>query len=412
MEIDFDIELDETSIASDAAPVVMAFDRANRHIDLDGHMHIETANISKANVCGYYGSEIPDSVKLGLDPSRVYMLYRDPAELEAAAKTFENKPLLARHIAVSADAPQKYYIVGSVSNVRYSHPYLKASLAVWDGEAIREIESHDKEQISCGYRYRADMNAGTSLDGVKYDGRMCDLVANHIALVEIGRAGPDVIVSDELPAGFLMKKSVLLAALAPFMAADADKVALDAALVALAADGKKGKDEAACEPASSEEKPDKAKAQDATAVSETVKGKDAKGAKDSDDMDDMSEDEGPEMSPGPKTKPKEDLKGKGAPSAMDADTVAATIKAAVLANDALHEARREVEAILGSVTFDSASAVYKAALDKLAVDTAGVDPSAYRSLLKIATKPAPAALATDSAGIKSTTEAFGLSRFS
>jgi len=45
-----------------------------RRTDLDGHLHVENVNISKANVCPYYGSEIPGADALGLDPTRVYML--------------------------------------------------------------------------------------------------------------------------------------------------------------------------------------------------------------------------------------------------------------------------------------------------------------------------------------------------
>jgi hypothetical protein len=42
------------------------------------------------------------------------------------------------------------------------------------------------------------MTPGTSPEGEKYDGRMTQIVANHIALVEAGRAGPDVMVADSV----------------------------------------------------------------------------------------------------------------------------------------------------------------------------------------------------------------------
>ncbi len=203
-----EIEVEADCSATDSAPpaslaldrstrrVVFAFDRSMRRSDLDQHLHVENVNISKANVCPYLGSEIPDSIALGLDPLKTYMLYRDPAELAAAAPTYENKPLMVTHIAVSAGAPQKYYIAGTVSNVRFEAPYLKADIAVWDGEAIKGIEDETKREISCGYRYKADMTPGTAPDGSKFDGIMRSLIANHIALVEAGRAGSDVMVAD------------------------------------------------------------------------------------------------------------------------------------------------------------------------------------------------------------------------
>ena len=37
---------------------------------------------AKANVCEYLGSEIPDFETLGLDPAKLYKLWRHPEELE------------------------------------------------------------------------------------------------------------------------------------------------------------------------------------------------------------------------------------------------------------------------------------------------------------------------------------------
>lgn len=186
---DFDVEIDSLGFDS------IALDRAMHRIDSDGHLHIEGANISKAMICPYLGSEIPHAAELGLDPLRVYFLFRDPAEMESASKSYTNKPLMADHVAVSAEQPYKQYVAGAVSNIRFSFPYLKADIGVWNADDIRNIQTHKKEEISCGYKYRADMTPG-SFEGQKYDGVMRDLVCNHIALVEAGRCGPDVTASD------------------------------------------------------------------------------------------------------------------------------------------------------------------------------------------------------------------------
>jgi hypothetical protein len=173
----------------------IALDRAVHELDRDGHLHVEGANISKAMVCPYFGREIPNADALGLEPDKTYMLYRDAAELGSAASTYENKPLMNDHVAVSADNPNKFYIVGSLSNVRFTFPYLKADVTVWDGEAIARIQSGEQAEISCGYRYRADMSPGTTPSGEKYDGVMRELGCNHVALVAAGRCGPDVTAS-------------------------------------------------------------------------------------------------------------------------------------------------------------------------------------------------------------------------
>ena len=175
----------------------IALDRASvRTIDpTSGHLHVSVTNISKANVCPYNGAEIPDAERLGLAPNRVYMLLRDPAELEKAAPTFEGKPLLDLHKPQSAADHDHNLTVGSVSNIRWSDPYLQASLAVWDGDAIGGIQDDSAKELSCGYYYEADMTPG-EYKGVKYDGVMRNIRGNHVALVEQGRAGPDVMVGD------------------------------------------------------------------------------------------------------------------------------------------------------------------------------------------------------------------------
>lgn len=397
---DDDLEDIEDDCAEDAA-LVLGFDRSMRTIDADGHMHVETANISKANVCPYYGREIPNGVELGLVPDQIYMLYRDAAELAAAAPTYENKPLMMQHVAVSAEAPQKFLIVGTVSNVRFSHPYLKASLAVWDKKAIEAIESGAQEQLSCGYRYVADMSPGVTPEGEKYDGVMRGLKCNHVALVETGRAGPDVLVSDELPQEFVtMKKSILLAALAPFLAPTADKVALDAALVKLGKDGKATDAELTAEEKKAAEDAEleaveKKKAEDKAAADKAAKDEaDKEDTAEDEDMDDVdADDEFPEAPEGGAKKPG------GKDKAMDKKAMDTAIASALAARDALHVARREVEPLLGVTAFDSAGATYGAALAKLGIATDGVPAAAFGAMLKLATKKGDTtpAIATDTA---------------
>lgn len=174
----------------------LAFDRAStRTYDQDGHLHVAHTPISKANVCPYYGREIPDWEGLGLSPDRLYQLLRDPEELEKAAASFAGKPLLNVHRPVTADDHEKEAVAGSISNPIWEAPYLKADLSIWDGLAIKAIEAETQKELSSGYRYRADMTPGT-YEGVRYDGVMRDLIGNHVALVREGRCGPDVVVGD------------------------------------------------------------------------------------------------------------------------------------------------------------------------------------------------------------------------
>jgi hypothetical protein len=233
--------------------VAFAFDRESvRREDDDGHMHVGVTNISKANVCPYWGREIPDHEALGLDPNKQYRLYRDPDELAKGAPTFNNKPLLSRHVEISADDHPAGLVVGSTgTDASFEHPFLRNSLVVWKGSAIKDIESEAKKELSSAYRYRADMTPGKSPEGEEYDGVMRDIVGNHVALVKEGRAGTDVVVGDSME-NLMSKKPALsrmslfvagavVGALAPKMAADAKPVDIAPLFAGLTAKNYKSK---------------------------------------------------------------------------------------------------------------------------------------------------------------------------
>jgi 8-oxo-dGTP pyrophosphatase MutT (NUDIX family) len=167
-----------------------------REMDRDGRMRVATAPISKANVCPYRGREIPGWESIGLDPDKIYNLLRDPDELKKAAKSFNGVQILRKHIPVNAQDHQPWDVVGSTgTDAAFDGEYLTNSLNIWTKDAIDGIESDLKKELSSGYHYRPDMTPGT-FRGSAYDGVMRDIVGNHVALVEDGRAGSDVVVGD------------------------------------------------------------------------------------------------------------------------------------------------------------------------------------------------------------------------
>lgn len=216
--------------------ILMALDRAPtvRSRDANGFLHVETTNISKANVCPYRGSEIPGARDLGLDPDRIYYLYRDPQELARAAETFNNVPLLSQHMPVIPDELPGELIIGSTgTDAAFDGTYLTNSLVIWDAASQNGIETNRKRELSCGYRYVADMTPGVTEDGLSYDGVMRNIMGNHVALVIEGRAGPDVMVGDELmklnSRTALMVSGAVQGFVRPLLAADA-KVDITTAL--------------------------------------------------------------------------------------------------------------------------------------------------------------------------------------
>lgn len=180
----------------------IAFDAqsSRRHKDNNGYLHVDASNITKEQVAPYYGEEIPHWRELGLEPSKLYYMYRPADELTKAARSFDGMPLLFEHHDTNAARPAKEYVIGSLgTDAEFRAPYLVNSLIITDGEAIEAIERGDYKQLSAAYMYTPVMQGGM-YDGEHYDGRMTDIKANHVALVKEGRAGPDVAVADAKPA--------------------------------------------------------------------------------------------------------------------------------------------------------------------------------------------------------------------
>lgn len=399
-----DIRAREFGQAHDA----YALDRASvRTKDVDGRLHVAISNISKACVSPYFGREIPNADALGLDQGRVYQLLRDPDELARAAPTFDHIPLLSEHIPVSVDAPQKEIVVGSTgTDSIFESPYLKNSLVVWDAQAITGVENGDQMELSCAYRYTADMTPGI-YEGTPYDGVMRNIQGNHVALVETGRAGPDVVVGDSQinPKGNDMPmsneevtiakgkviaiaadghltasgKAKVTKALTLAMDAKSDPTDLEAALKsALALDEDDKEKEEPSKPAEDEDE------QGENESDEDYKKRMAAKAADEDDDED------------------DDKVDKAAMDAAIKSAVSATRKATIQQMNAIKQAEREVAPFIGEVVAqDSAEAVYKLALDAAGVDTQDVPPAAFRAMVGMLTKPSEAKphVAMDAAGV-------------
>ena len=411
----------------------LAFDRSERWKDQDGHLHVRVTNISKATVNPYRGSEIPGWQALGLDGNRVYRMLRDPDELARAAETFNNLRLMARHVAVSAENPQEELVAGSTgTDARFEDPYLVNSLVIWRGDDIADVESRDKCELSCGYYYDPDMTPG-NWRGMQYDGVMRNLRGNHVALVEAGRAGPDVQVHDSvekssMPVALksraaLVAKGALLAHIRPRLTAGSvlamdsvlagvtaktwktsrprvtadivklvtpmlakDQTLADLPAVLLALDGDMEEDEKMDDEDEDDKKADDEDAEAEKKEAVDKKARDAKAARDKKARDEF---------PDKKDDDDDDEDDKAKDQAMDAAIRKAVSEAEtrVMARMRdLAEARDIVRPIIGNVSMaiDSAAAVYKLALDSAKVDLRDVPPAAYRAMVGMLPKPGTA----------------------
>ncbi len=354
----------------------LAFDRATvRSFDKDGRLHIEVTPISKANVCPYYGREIPNSRSLGLQPDKVYYLLRDPKELAKAASTFNNIPLLNEHIPVTASDPQKMAVVGSTgTDAEFDGTYLKNSLVVWDADSIAGIETDEKKELSSAYRYVADMTPGVH-EGQPYDGVMRDIVGNHVALVIEGRAGSDVVVGDSIPTGMksmseLTKK--LMAIITPMLASDEKPEDVEKKVQKVVEDE-----------ATQAEKDNESEAERLKREEKELKEREDRERKDRDRDRKEAEDEDDDGKEKKKAEDEDDDKEDKA--AMDAALIRKAEESVMGRIRQANEARECVRPLVGDVSLvamDSAESIYRFALDSIGADHKGVHPSALKSMVE------------------------------
>lgn len=378
--------------------LLLAMDRATvRRRDINGYMHVEVSNISKANVCPYYGSEIPGWQEHGLEPDRLYQLYRCPDELQRGAETFNNVPLLSQHVPViPEDGLPEDLIIGSTgTDAFFDGIYLCNSLVIWSAEYQEAIEEGRQRELSCGYRYRADMTAGCTPEGLRYDGVMRDIMANHVALVIEGRAGPDVVVGDDVmklkSRTALMISGALQSHIRPLLAADA-KVdlapvlsACDAASLAKDGSAKKlaGKVAELVKPHLAADK-----ALDADALATAIGAvtplalDEDKIAEDEDEEDDkQAEDEDPEAKEAEDEDNDDDKDVKGMDAASVRKLIADAEQRGARRVAAMDQAKADVVPLVGEVVgMDSAEAIYRFALDSVGFEKSATEKAPLATL--------------------------------
>lgn len=184
---------------TDAIERVALDAESKRTYDDNGFLHVSISPLTRVQVAPYHGSEIPGWQSLGLDPERIYKGYRSADEL-SKPETIESVngiPIQLMHHMDYADNPAKATRVGSTgTDAAFHDPYLTNSLHIQDKKAIDRINDGSMRELSLAYRYKPIFTAGVSPDGEKYDFLMTDISANHLALVDEGRAGHEVLVYD------------------------------------------------------------------------------------------------------------------------------------------------------------------------------------------------------------------------
>jgi hypothetical protein len=123
--------------------------------------------------------------------------YRPPDEVfaETALSSFSQVPVTNDHPPHALDASTaKKFTVGMTSeNIRKDGDHVAATLMIFDAETIAAMES-GKVELSCGYEVDVVCEPGVSPNGERYDAIQRNIRGNHVAIVDVGRAGPEARV--------------------------------------------------------------------------------------------------------------------------------------------------------------------------------------------------------------------------
>ncbi len=184
----------------------------------EGFLLCEGVAIARTGVQEYLEDEVP----IEGDFTGQVRVHRDEGEVFRAdtMASFEGKPVTMNHPNDFVNpANWKELAVGIVQNVRRGKDVesglLIADLMITDQSAIDAVRAGLRE-VSCGYEAEYEqVQPGM--------GRQVNIIGNHVALVERGRAGPRCSIQDKEPTMKSKKQSFADRLRKAFMAKDSDE---------------------------------------------------------------------------------------------------------------------------------------------------------------------------------------------
>jgi hypothetical protein len=174
----------------------------NMRVHPNGNLICENAEIARTGFQIYKGHELPqdelEAQGIEIDPDADVKVLRTADEVFKAnvIRSFNGTTFTCTHpdklLTVDTNADHD---CGDVMNVRRGEEPLSdgnwpllADIVVKDAEAIRQITQEGVRELSCGYNYHI-LKQGNNL-------LMTNIIGNHVALVEKGRAGAGARLMD------------------------------------------------------------------------------------------------------------------------------------------------------------------------------------------------------------------------
>ena len=165
----------------------------NMSLTPEGYLCCANVPIGRTGWMEYLGQELP--LAFNESCGSLCKVYRSPEELfsEATISSFEGKSVTNTHPTMNLDIITTPMIErGHMQNIRRDGDFLVADLFIKDAGLVSEIQNNIKREVSCGY----DCSWHKISDG-KYEQK--DIIGNHVAVVQNGRAGSKVAIHDAKP---------------------------------------------------------------------------------------------------------------------------------------------------------------------------------------------------------------------
>ena len=176
--------------------------QSSRTLTQEGFLLCVGAKLAKApQVRNYYPEEFGGIE--GFKEGFAFGVYTSADELfsKATIASAEGKDATDSHPPgnqVNA-ATWRGYSVGDLTNVREEDGYLVGDLLIKDKNAIEQIQTNEKIELSLGYGADLILETGVAPDGTPYHAVFRNIQVNHVALVHYGRCGGACRVGDHNP---------------------------------------------------------------------------------------------------------------------------------------------------------------------------------------------------------------------
>lgn len=159
----------------------------------DGYL-VADARVARTGIQLYAGYEV------GKPEMSVVRVYRPDSEVFSrdTLASFAHRPVTNDHPdeAVTADNWKEHAVGQTADEIARDGSFIRVPLMVSDGATIKLIED-GKRELSAGYTCDLAFEAGKTADGETYDAVQKNIRANHVAIVQRGRAGSEVRIGDE-----------------------------------------------------------------------------------------------------------------------------------------------------------------------------------------------------------------------